>query len=69
MTVIVEFRLRRSEADAARPHASATPATEDGESAPSAIAEIVLLPLARLPRVTRPARRKPLRRRAAAEAT
>jgi hypothetical protein len=67
MTVIVEFRLRRSEADPVRPLAAATPSPEGGESAPSAIAEIVLLPFARLRRETSPKRRKPLRRRAGAD--
>ena len=67
MTVIVEFRLRRSEADAARPHDAAPPSAEGGESAPSAIAEIVLLPLGRLRRGTSPKRRRQIRHRAATE--
>ncbi len=64
MTIIVDFRARRNAADAA---CSKAPAGSSPGKAPSANlsggAEIILLPLAWLGRTSRPARRKPLKRR------
>jgi hypothetical protein len=63
MTTVVEFRLRRNEADAAcaRPHSAAS-SPSAGDPQPL-VAEIILMPLAWSKRLDRNSPRKPLRRR------
>jgi hypothetical protein len=64
MATIVEFRPRRNEADAVRPlpAAAASPWQSAGD-APAGDAEIILMPLNWLKQLSRPPRRKPLKRR------
>ena len=69
MTTVIEFRARRSEADAVRSHAAADPHSTAQTCDAFAGAEIILLPLAWLTRLTRETPRKPLKRRFSIDAT
>ena len=64
MATIVEFRMRRNEADVVRPRPSAHAIAPHPTSDPVTTgAEIILMPLAWLKQLSRGATRKPLRRR------
>jgi hypothetical protein len=64
MTTIVEFRLARKEADAARARPTAIASRADpADHAGPRDAEIILLPLTWLKQIGRSQARKPLKRR------
>ena len=63
MTTVVEFRLWRSEADAAPARAPGSSTARAASDTLAVGAEIILMPLAWLARLGRESPRKPLKRR------